>query len=881
MDCPAVPAHPVVSDHPDRSEPPCMSHPFSRSRTTLPAAVPVALALCVGGVPGAHAALVNEFSASTTGTDIEYVELLAEPGADLSGLTLLEIEGDANAATGVVDEVIALGQADADGRLLVELSANTLENGSMTLLLVEGFSGTFGQDLDTDDDGVLDATPWSALLDSVAVLDDAGDLTYGPVRLGPDHDGLDDNAPGGASRIPEGVDTDTAADWVRNDFDLAGIEGYTGTPVDGEALNTPGTANARVGDAVPGGGGGGQCGDAAVPIHAIQGAGSTFDPAFGGRRSVEAVVTAVFPGLGGFHVQEEPGDEDTDPATSEGLFVYLGEDPTVTVGERVRVSGTVAEYTTSGGSSQTQIGGSPSVRSCGQATLPAPVELLLPLDAPDALEALEGMRVTLVQSLVVSEYFNFDRFGEVVLSLPPDGRDRLYTPTAVVEPGAEAVALAAEYERRRILVDDGRSTQNPDPAIHPGNGETFTLENRFRGGDLVTGLTGVVDETFGSYRVQPTVYGSYRPVNERPAAPEAVGGDVTVASLNVLNYFLGIDDGSDDCGPDLDQECRGADSGIERERQRAKLVAALVGLDADVVGLIELENTPGVSPVADLVAGLDEALGAGTYAYVDTGVIGTDVIRVGLIYRPDAVTPVGEHAVLDGGVDPRFLDGKNRPALAQTFEAGGRRFTVTVNHFKSKGSSCDDVGDPDAGDGQGNCNGVRTLAAAALADWLGTDPTGSGSDAALIIGDLNAYDREDPIDVLRAAGYVDLIALYQGELAYSYVFDGQVGYLDHALASPALWPWVTGATVWHIDADEPDILDYDVSFKRDAQDALYAPDPYRASDHDPVLVGLQLVPPTPSTAADCRRGGWRTLYRPDGSAFGNQGLCIAHVRTGR
>ena len=842
---------------------------------------PGVLATCVGSVATAHAALINEFSASTTGTDTEYVELFAEPGSDLSGLSILAIEGDANGPPGIVDQVIVPGGfTDDDGLLLVELNANVLENGSQTLLLVEGFTGSEGQDLDTDDDGVLDATPWSALLDGVAVLDGgSGDRTYA-VTLEGNYDGVSDFPPGGASRIPDGTDTDSTDDWVRNDFDLAGIAGFAGSPEPGEAFNTPGAPNARVGDDTGGDTGGGQCGDAAVAIHAIQGTGETFDPAFGAQQTVEGVVTAVHPGLGGFYVQEEPGDEDLDPATSEGIFVYVDAEPTVVPGELVRVSGTVAEYRT-GGSSQTQLTGSPSVQPCGTAVIPEPAEVVFPLAAPDDLEALEGMLVTLVQPLVISEYFNFDRFGEVVVSLPPEGWDRLYTPTAVVEPGAAANALAAEYERRRIVIDDARSTQNPDPAVHPGNGEEFTLGNRFRGGDIVTGITGVIDETFGSYRVQPTLYGSYEAVNERPASPEPVGGNVTVASLNVLNYFLSLDDGPDDCGPELSLECRGADESVELERQRAKLVAALVGLDADVIGLIELENTTGVMPVADLVAGVNAVVGAGVYDYIDTGVIGTDAIRVGMIYRPASVTPVGGFAVLDASVDPRFRDDRNRPALAQTFEANGQRFTVTVNHFKSKGSACDEVGDPDTGDGQGNCNLTRTLAATALADWLASDPTGSGSDAALVIGDLNAYDEEDPIDALREAGYVDLIAAYQGELAYSYVFDGQFGYLDHALANAALFPYVTGATVWHINADEPDILDYDVSFKQDAQDALYAPDAYRSSDHDPVLVGLRFELPVPSLAADCREGGWRSLYRGDGSTFRNQGLCIRYVNTGR
>lgn len=171
-----------------------------------------------------------------------------------------------------------------------------------------------------------------------------------------------------------------------------------------------------------------------------------------------------------------------------------------------------------------------------------------------------------------------------------------------------------------------------------------------------------------------------------------------------------------------------------------------------------------------------------------------------------------------------------------------------VNHLKSKGSAC--AGDPDLGDGQGNCNLTRTAAAEAMVDWLAAGPTGAEPGRELIIGDLNSYDKEDPIDVLVEAGYTDLLLREQGEEAYSYVFDGQVGYLDYALVGPALLPKVTGASDWAINADEPDLLDYTMQFKRPAQDAIFAPDAYRSSDHDPVLVGFDFIAPELEVTAD-------------------------------
>jgi predicted extracellular nuclease len=580
----------------------------------------------------------------------------------------------------------------------------------------------------------------------------------------------------------------------------------------------------------------GDCADPATAIHDIQGTGATFDPAFGGTRTVEAVVTSAM--LGGYWLQEEASDVDGDPRTSEGLFVFQsGAAPAV--GHVVRVTGTVTEF-----DGKTQLTGVTTRLDCGEADAIEPVELTFPLDDTN-LEHLEGMSVSLPETLVISEYFNYDRFGEVVLAEPRDGEDRLMTPTAVADPGPAAQAVLAENELRQVIVDDRSRSQNPAVIPHPGNGEPFSLTNRFRGGDTVTGLEGVLDDAFDAYRVQPTSYGAYASVNPRPEARPNVGGDVQVASFNVLNYFLTLDAGDNQCGPNVDQDCRGANDVNELQRQRAKIVSAIAGLDADVVGLMEMENTPGVEPAADLVDGLNAELGEGTYDFIDTGVIGGDAIRLGFLYKPAAVTPVGEFDVLDSEDDPRFDDTRNRPMLTQTFDtvrapgAPAERFTVSVNHLKSKGSAC--TGDPDTGDGQGNCNLTRTAAAEAIADHLASDPTDSRDPDHLLIGDMNSYDHEDPIRAFEAAGYQDLVKRFGGEHAYGYVFDGMVGYLDHALASSSLDGQVTGASEWHINADEPDVLDYDTSFKPAAIDAIYAPDRFRSSDHDPVLVGLDLV----------------------------------------
>ncbi|NPU92724.1 MAG: ExeM/NucH family extracellular endonuclease [Gammaproteobacteria bacterium] len=601
---------------------------------------------------------------------------------------------------------------------------------------------------------------------------------------------------------------------------------------DGFAQDTFSGLGSHTGSTGGGGGNGGNCGDSYTLISAIQGSGAS-SPLAGNTVSIEAIVVADLQGagqLGGFFVQQADGEADGDMATSEGIYVAGGA-TAVSVGDHVRVTGTVSE--TYG---MTQLVAS-AVTVCAVAqAIPSAANVSLPVNTLTALERYEGMRVTLPQTLTVSETYALGRYGQVLLS-----NGRLLQPTNVVAPGAAANALQAQNDLNKILLDDGSNLQNPDPVIFPAPG--LSAANTLRGGDTVAGIVGVLGYDFGEYRVIPTQAPSFVHSNPRPAALAAPAGtNLRVASFNVLNYFNG--DGLGGGFP----TSRGADTAAEFQRQTAKTVSAILGLNADVIGLTEIEND-GYGPnsaIAELVQALNLAVGASVYSYVNPGVsqIGTDEIAVGFIYRNDRVAPQGNAAILDASVDPQFIDTRNRPALAQTFRplASNNRITVVVNHLKSKGSACDDLGDPDTGDGQGNCAQTRTAAAQALVNWLQTDPTGSADADYLIIGDLNAYAKEDPIAAITGAGYADLIAQFAGASAYSYVFDGQAGYLDHALASPALKHQVLAASDWHINADEPIALDYNTEFKSASQQtSFYAADAFRSSDHDPLLVAVKLV----------------------------------------
>ena len=599
-------------------------------------------------------------------------------------------------------------------------------------------------------------------------------------------------------------------------------------------------------------------------IHVVQGTGSV-TPLNGQTVTIQGVVTADYQGanqLNGFFIQEEDADQDSDPLTSEGIFVYAPGATDVAEGDEVTVTGVVEESL-----GKTQISTSTVTIVSSGNTLPGVTSIDLPVPATasinDYYEPFEGMRVTFSDPLHVAEYFQLYRFGEVRLT--EGGRLPQFT-SANAPSVAGYAAHLDELARRQIILDDDSTTQNaalPNGVLFYPKPDGFSVGTQgvdfFRGGDIVNGLSGVLDYAFSAWRVRPTDTNpvTFTVTNARPGLPGSISGRIKVASLNVLNYFTGIDNGTPICGPNTDQSCRGADSADELLRQREKIVSTLATLDADIVGLVEIENNASAS-LADLVNGINAVMGAGSYAYVSTGIIGIDAIKVGLLYKPASVTPAGSAAVLDTNafVDPNNTGSpKNRPALAQTFteNINGARLTVVVNHLKSKGSSCG-AGDDSVDDGQGNCNGTRTAAAEALLDWLATDPTDSSDPDFLIIGDLNAYAQEDPISALKAAGYTDLVGQYGGTGAYSFLFDGRLGYLDHALANSTLAPQITGTSVWHINADEVNIFDYnddvrdsgEQSFEEEPDgNILYEPNAFRSSDHDPVVVGIDLAIPGP------------------------------------
>ena len=577
-------------------------------------------------------------------------------------------------------------------------------------------------------------------------------------------------------------------------------------------------------------------------IMAIQGNGAK-SPMAGNAVTTSGVVTLVI--NNGFYLQDPLGDGD--PSTSDGIFVFTSTAPTVAVGDAVTVSGSVQEYSVASSAASlaaplTEISSVTNVVVSSHGNqVPAPVMVDILAEGGN-LERFEGMVVTLKGPLMVQQNAFLGQYGQLTLA----AGDRLQQPTNVYVPGAQANALYAENLARSIVLDDGSSLTNPNPPPY------LAADHTVRDGDSVADLTGVID--FGlantsssgdvSYKIQPTMAPVITRVNQRPAAPDPVGGNVRVGSANMLNYFSTFTNGSDVFGHTGQGctvgtgtsagNCRGATTLEEFNRQTAKAVNALSGLNADVIALMEMQNNQDIT-VNYLVSQLNAKLGDGTYAtvpYPSQGT-GTDAIRVAMIYKPGRVTLNGVSIANSNAINNRF-------PLAQGFMMpNGQKFAVIANHLKSKGSCPSGSGaDSDTGDQQSCWNATRVQQANVLKAWLPTVQSTAGTGDILMLGDFNAYGKEDPIMALTGDGaIVDLIDRYApGD--YSYVFDAFAGRLDQGLGTASIAGKVTGATSWHINSDEPDFLDYTIVGK---PVDYYSPAAIRTSDHDPLVLGLNLV----------------------------------------
>ena len=540
-----------------------------------------------------------------------------------------------------------------------------------------------------------------------------------------------------------------------------------------------------------------------TPISAVQGQGQR-SPMVGQVATVTGIVT--FRLADGFVVQQAFAD--TDPDTSDALLVAAPAlNESLQSGDELIIRGKVAELGVSEGATVGTMTALSDVEGWGRCARGQRAPLTAenwPLEN-SRLESLEGMQLVLDQTLYASDVYRLAT-GRFSVS----DEMQLFTATENLPPGDKAGRHDAANRRNQLALD------------WPGSAPVA-----IRSGDPVVAPKGVLLQLDGNYHLQ---------LSEAPAlqnlpvdGPRAREEALRVVSFNLLNYFNG-----DGQGGGFPTE-RGAETAAGFAAQRQRHRALFAQLKPDVLAVQELENDgfgPG-SAAADLLADLQQALPGSQWTMVqpeDSGP-GQDTIRVGIAYRSDVLHPVGPALTLAG---PSFA-GLSRVPLAQGFESGpGLRFTVVVNHLKSKGG-CPEEGevsrspglqaDAWSGDGQACWNAARTAAAEDLLEWV-DDLRSRQNLPVLMVGDFNAYRQEDPIRTLRDGGLIELVEQHGPGPHWTFIYRGARGSLDYAFGSADLLDQVDQAFIWHANA-------------ADAPDMNLEPIWRRASDHDPVVVDLK------------------------------------------
>ena len=564
----------------------------------------------------------------------------------------------------------------------------------------------------------------------------------------------------------------------------------------------------------------GACGDPFTPIYDIQGDGE--DSPLDGEEGIvtEGWVTVDLQGedqLSGFFIQDRLGDGN--PATSDGIFVSHRDtwspsfDPSV--GDLVRVRGEIDEQF-----GNTQIEFITDGAICRSGGVPIATVVDARTYTANA-ESYEGMFVRIPGKHSVTDTFNLHRFGEVWVA----DKSVVEQPTNEFPVGPDAAAFAEDNMARSFLVDDGSTSSDPRPVPYFRDGDTLRL------GDITTKIKGAVNYSFGQYRIQPqdTADLDFRTGNRRTNPPR-MRGNVTVASFNVLNYWTTLGG-------------RGADDADQLEVQTDKLVAAISAMNPDIVGLQEVENDLTHTPIVTLLDALNDAAGADVWSWIgELDYYNLYPIRNEILYRNDRVSAVGDPVTIADPIFDEIPPGRDdplgRPPVAQTFEYHGEYFTVVNNHFKSKSCSGATGGDADMADGQACWNPTRVGQAERVLEFVDELIADTGDSDVLVIGDLNSYLDEDPVLAFENE-LINLVREWDND-PYSFNFFASFsapwigrGLLDYAFATPSMDAQVRRTVIWHINADEPRVLDwFDTS--------ITAPGPYRSSDHDPVIVSLSL-----------------------------------------
>ncbi|NNN57982.1 ExeM/NucH family extracellular endonuclease [Vibrio sp. 1-2 (7-a)] len=623
---------------------------------------------------------------------------------------------------------------------------------------------------------------------------------------------------------------------------------------------------------------------------------------------VTGVVSAVTTGLTkGFYLQAL--ENDGNDKTSEGLFIHTDvADTELKAGDVVCVKGKVQEYY-----SNTQLSSDANSyvkTGTSNASLVTPLTIKEGETLRDALERHEGMQVELssASELFVTRNFSYDydsRRNNMMLSHEAP----LFKPTQLHAAESDAaVALAKENAANRIYLESDSKAPNGQipyfPTFAQDLDQNGSSEQHIRLGSRVEGLQGVVNYSYNEYRLIATNEVDSRNFVTsgddfdvaRKAAPAIADSDLRVASFNVLNYFTSVADSGHD---NPTGQNRGATNLDEFLIQQAKIVSAMNKMDADIIGLMEVENNGfgDGSAIQNLVdalnAEIDDVEDHYTYVEIEEQdkyqeeYFGSDAIMVAILYRANAVTPkeaakvivtpeqhIAENTITrkEGTESNPAYDKYQRHSLLQTFtvKETGEDLSVVVNHFKSKGSECIEewiagVEDSEPADLQGNCNNFRVSAAKVVGEAL-KDIDGD----VLVMGDLNAYGKEDPLltltdysqekygrDIYTAAyttigggelqvektkiekgyGLHNLNTLLHGADTFSYTYSGELGNLDHALASSGLAQKVVAIEDWHINSLESNLFEYSSKYTGDMPKYK---DAFSASDHDPVIIAIDL-----------------------------------------
>jgi predicted extracellular nuclease len=640
-------------------------------------------------------------------------------------------------------------------------------------------------------------------------------------------------------------------------------------------------------------GGGGTPDPTVQTIAEIQGTDTDTSPFVGKPVTTTGVVTATYPSGGFFgYVLQTDGTgtgADATPGASDAVYVYQPAGAvTATIGHSLTVTGTVSEFKTS-----------TSPRSLTELTVPAAgvvdngpaatgvTALETAYPTTDAgREAHESELLSPTDRFTVTDNYSTNQYGEIGLAT---GDHQLWQPTDLSNPNLDPAGIAAvqaDNAARKVTLDDGASTSFLNSSTPMS---WLTPDNPVRIGSSATLHEPVVlDYRNGLWKLQPTTrvtgagtdVATFSDTRSANQTPQPVGGDLKLGTFNVLNYFntTGMewvssghtctfyddragshvtDKECSDNGPRGAAESSGGDDltapTADLERQRTKEVEAINTMDADILSLEEIENSVALGEgdrddaLTSLVDALNADAGHTRWAYApspagaDLPPTGQqDVIRTAFIYNPDTVSLVGPSQVLSDLSDPGEAFANAREPLAQEFKRKGAfdsdGFLVVVNHFKSKGDS-DPKATGDNADGlQGAFNGDRVRQARAVVDFAHDTAAADGIRKVFLVGDFNSYTHEDPMQVLYGAGYVNQAS--DDPRDTSYEFGGMAGSLDHVLANTAAANLVTGRDVWQINAEES--VGFEYSRYNYNATLLYQPNQFRASDHNPELVGLSV-----------------------------------------